>query len=371
MRHGSWALAAGAGLVGSCAIPNTLGLPCITHAHCDPGQHCGPDQVCVDGMPPMMEGTGPTFPTFPDGSGSTTGVTSGTTVVIDGTSSGDGTSASTTAQTTGSTGAACGEAVGSCDAVDVLFVVDNSGSMEDDNAQLIPAFGNVNELVGPLIAGPCTYRIGVTTTETAPDFQPAECQVRGAMSRAGAICADPFGDPEHPPWVSEADDISTLGCLLAVGTNYDTDEKQLETTIESLGPELQGPGGCNEGFLRPDAILVLVVVTDDPPFPDTPDDAWPLTDATVWRDAVVDAKGGNLESIVVIGIVPWDDTSCVCPWCCPGWGCMAPHDNAIEFVEAFGEQGVLASVCSDNYAPVFADTIETIDTTCALFDPPE
>ena len=105
-----------------------------------------------------------------------------------------------------------------------------------------------------------------------------------------------------------------------------------------------------------------MLVTDDPPFPDTPDDAWPLVDVTAWHDAIVEAKDGNEQAIVMIGVLPWgDDLSCVCPWCCPGWGCNAPHVNAIELVESFGEQGVLAGVCADDYSPVLAQTIETID----------
>lgn len=265
MRHDRWMLAAGAGLVLGCAIPNTLGLPCITHAHCDAGQHCGPDQVCIDGGPPMMDSgpsSGPPLPPPTVGPDSSTSSSGDATIGLDSGSTGTP-STSTSSTTDDTTGAACGQAIGSCDAVDVLFVVDNSGSMEDDNAQLIPAFSNVNELVGSLIEGPCTYRIGVTTTEVAPDFQPPECQVRGALSRAGAICSDPFGDPEHPPWISETDNVSTLGCLLAVGTNYDTDEKQLQTVIESIGPTNQGPGGCNEGFMREGVPLIVIVVTDE------------------------------------------------------------------------------------------------------------
>jgi len=248
-------------VLGSCTIPSTLGLPCVVHAHCDPNQHCGPDETCVPGPPPggMPGSTGEELPATGGATGTSTGGSS------EGPRPGSSTSTGAADSSGGdtSTGAACGEAVGSCEAVDVLFVIDNSGSMGDDNAQLIPAFSNINQLVGSLIDGPCTYRVGVTTTEVAPDFQPAECQQRGALSRAGAVCADPFGDPEHPPWISETDPISTLGCLLAVGTDYDTDEKQLQTIIESVGPSMQGPGGCNEGFMREGVPLIVILVTDE------------------------------------------------------------------------------------------------------------
>jgi hypothetical protein len=163
---------------------------------------------------------------------------------------------------------------------------------------------------------------------------------------------------------------AVFNCVGRVGTDGSGNELPLSATVQALQPELIGVGGCNEGFLRPDAVLVVVIVSDDPPFPGTPDDAWPLIDTSVMHQAIVEAKGGDETSVVMIGVVSWGDTSCVCPWCCPGFGCMAANDNAIELVESFGDQGVLASVCSNDYAPVLAETIETIDATCAGFVPP-
>ncbi|MEX1367346.1 MAG: vWA domain-containing protein [Nannocystaceae bacterium] len=257
-------LVTGTLLLGGCSVPDTQGLPCEHSDHCNAGQYCSPEQVCVVGSAPA--------PTATDTEAPDTGTSVGTGSAGDSTTApADTTAAATSRGTTdegtttitGTTGPGCGVAIGECEAVDVLFVVDNSGSMEDDNAQLIPAFANVDELVGNLVDGPCTYHLGVTTTEIAPDFQPARCQQRGALSRAGAIC-DPWADdPEHPPWVSETDSLNLLGCLLAVGTNYDTDEKQLQTVLEALGDVQQGPGGCNEGFMREGVPLIVVLITDE------------------------------------------------------------------------------------------------------------
>ncbi len=258
--HPWWMLLAGAVGMLSCRVPDTLGLVCGHNDHCDNGQYCSDEGVCAAGpRDPDSGGLPPPQPPPPMPPPPTGGGTTSADVTTDGTA--DSTSGAVDPGT--STGEACGLAVGSCDAVDVLFVVDNSGSMGDDNAQLIPAFANLQDLVGELIDGPCTYRIGVTTTEPAPDFQPGSCQVRGALSRAGAICADPFGDPEHPPWISEEDDVTTLGCLFAVGTNYTTNEQQFQTILDALGPELQGPGGCNEGFMREGVPLLIVLITDE------------------------------------------------------------------------------------------------------------
>lgn len=304
-------LAAGALALAGCSVPDTLGLPCEHHDHCNPGQHCGPEQTCVDGMPPLpTTSTGP-IDTDSDGGSSTTGSDGQTTAP------GDTTAASSGSDGGSTTGPACGRAIGECDAVDVLFVVDNSGSMDDENATLIPAFANVDELIGGLIDGPCTYHVGVTTTEVAPDFQPAACQQRGALSRAGAIC-DPWSDePEHPPWISETDSLNLLGCLLAVGSHYDTDEKQIETVLEALGPTQQGAGGCNEGFMREGVPLIVVLITDED---DDDDSADPLEspervgsagDPEDWWEALIALKDPAELGMVVLASV--DPGSCD-PW---------------------------------------------------------
>ncbi len=163
-----------------------------------------------------------------------------------------------------------------CDSLDVLFVIDNSGSMADDNAQVLypSLLSNYAEFVRRLTEGICSFHIGVTSTEASPDFQRQECQVRGALSRGGALGVTDLwpNDPDHPPWLSESDmsnddnpfsfDDSLLN-LLAVGEFYDDDEKQFETILTSIGPDLQGPGGCNEGFMREGVPLVIVLITDE------------------------------------------------------------------------------------------------------------
>lgn len=245
-------------MVVGCTVPSTLGLPCERNEHCDPGQFCAESQVCENGMPMDDGPSGPPTPPPPPPTAPTGGTDGGST---DG---GSTSSADSTGSSESTTGPACGTALGTCDDVDVLFVIDNSGSMLDDNATLIPAFGDADSLVGDIVDNLCTYHIGVTTTSIAPNFQPKECQQRGALSRAGALCEDPWpGTPGHPPWVDQDDALTTLGCLFGVGTNYDDDEKQFDTILAALGPELQGEGGCNEGFLREGVPLIVVLITDE------------------------------------------------------------------------------------------------------------
>lgn len=260
-----------------------------------------------------------------------------------------------------------------CHKADFLFVIDDSGSMAEHQQQLLDSFpGFIEAILGSLDQLDSVH-VGVVTSDAYAPNAPG-CQVLGALvtqtggeNSSEAVCTPFVGGQRY--FTDEDSLAAVFNCVGRVGTDGSGNEMPLTATVQALQPELTGVGGCNEGFLRPDAVLVVVIVSDDPPFPNTPDDAWPFIDTAWMHDALVAAKGGDETSIVMIGVVAYDDTACVCPWCCPGYGCMAENGNAIELVESFGDQGVLASVCAADYAPVLAETIETIDATCAGFVP--
>jgi hypothetical protein len=261
-----------------------------------------------------------------------------------------------------------------CHKADFLFVIDNSGSMAEHQQQLLDSFPGFIEAILGSLEQLDSVHVGVITSDAYSHNAPG-CQVLGALvtqtggeASSEAVCT-PFVGGQR--FFTDEDSLAAVfNCVGRVGTDGSGLELPLTATVQAVQPEIIALGGCNEGFLRPDAVLVVVIVSDDPPFPGNLDDAWPLVDTSVMHDALVQAKGGDENSIVMIGVVSWGDTSCVCPWCCPGFGCMAANANAIELVESFGDHGVLASVCAADYAPVLAETIETIDATCAGFVPP-
>jgi hypothetical protein len=60
--------------------------------------------------------------------------------------------------------------------------------------------------------------------------------------------------------------------------------------------EHQVPGGCNEGFLRPDAILVVTLISDE-------DDMYSEGDPDTWKQALLTAKADDEEAIVMLGLL--------------------------------------------------------------------
>ena len=163
-------------------------------------------------------------------------------------------------------------------------------------------------------------------------------------------------------FLTDADDIQTeFPCIGEVGTFGSGFEQPISALVEAVSDAKAQPGACNEGFIREDSILVVVVVTDDPPVSGFFDDAEPTLDTSGWAPAVLAAKNDNPEAVVVIGFIPWQDVSCV--------PLTAESPNLINFVDAFGEQGIKASVCEPDYGPVFQSTLDTIKTTCDNFVP--
>jgi hypothetical protein len=252
-----------------------------------------------------------------------------------------------------------------CAGIDFLFVIDNSGSMGIQQEQLLNSFDGFIGAIEDSLENVSSFHVGVVTSDAYTANAPG-CTALGDLvtqTQAGfgggptQLCT-PFADGYR--FATDADDLSDkFPCMAEVGTFGSPIEQPVSATIAALSPAKAEPGACNEGFLRDDAILVVVIVTDDPPFAFDMDDAHPDTDTSGWYDAIVAAKGGDPQALVVLGFVPWDDVSCN--------GAQSP--NLIEFVESFGEQGVLASICLPDYGPVFASTIETIETTCNDFVP--
>jgi len=258
-----------------------------------------------------------------------------------------------------------GEVDDGCQAIDFLFVIDNSSSMSGRQDQLLASFSGFIDSIEDSLSSVDSVHVGVITTDSY-DGNEQGCNGLGDLvtktwgSGSSHAACGPFVSGLR--FADERDSLDTaFPCMAKVGVNGSALERPVTATIAALGQEKAAPGACNEGFLRDDAILVVVMVTDDPPFAPDLDDAHPDTDTSGWFDAVVAAKGGDVDSIVMIGFVPMLPLGCT----------FAENTNLIDFVERFGDQGILANVCESDFAPVFTHTVDTIVSTCENFAPPQ
>ncbi len=129
------------------------------------------------------------------------------------------------------------------------------------------------------------------------------------------------------------------------------------------------PGACNEGFVRADSVLVVTVITDDYPNIYSTDDASTVGSPQQWHDAMVQAKSGFKNHIVMLGIINTADADCV-SGAGPG-PIVHPTERFVELVQMFDTRGFMGNICGPDYNTFFEEAASIIDTACDEFVPPE
>jgi len=283
-----------------------------------------------------------------------------------------------------------------CRKVDFLFIIDNSGSMADEQQSLIASFPGFISAIKDQLTDAQDYHIMVIDTdhwvfggcELICGLFGNTCPVAGLDYTCGTPpleCEDVLGaGVVHPRGlqsssqdcnfatgyrymdVSEPDLAATFACAAQVGTgSTDDPEKPMEAMVQAVAPN--GPAfECNNGFLRQDAILVVTFVTDE-------DDNFGDGSAgnpAGWKASLVAAKKGDEKALVVLGLFGDNDQpNPICPPLVDSSG-AEPSPRLREFVNSFGDQGVAGSICAPSYDSFFSEAVGLIDSTCDEFMPP-
>ena len=257
-----------------------------------------------------------------------------------------------------------------CPNVDVLFVIDNSGSMADQQQSLIASFGGFVKGMQDRLAGAKSYHVGIVSTDdyggnngcgTIGDLI---TQTSGPNS-SNAVCT-PFAGGGRYLTEAEPNLAAKFSCTAQIGVGGNDDERPARALMNALDPTRNAPGACNAGFSRKDSLLVLVVITDEDDVPDgcdgticmtygsggTPDD---------WSATVVQHKGGIAQNIVVLSLIGRKlDNPCG----------AVPASKMLGFTNNFGENGFIGDVCATNYDQFFLDALPIIDKACENYIPP-
>jgi len=234
----------------------------------------------------------------------TGGNVNGESTSTSGDGSGDpGTTTATTNPTTGDPGTTTGEVDPPVTAVDVLFVIDNSGSMAGHQSRLVAAMPAFLDGLSGL-----DLRIAVTTTDAANprcaaaqttpeggkfvlrschdavavgDFTFNSVDFSAACSEQCVIDPEDFivaptatavdPDPKPRKWIERtggtlnvAGDIDdVLACALPQGVSGCGFESPLESMYLALAQSELSDSATNYGFLRPEADLRIVFITDE------------------------------------------------------------------------------------------------------------
>ena len=246
-----------------------------------------------------------------------------------------------------------------CAKVDLLFVIDNSSSMKNEQDNLVASFPGFVDSMLQQLANTASYHVGVVSTDSYDhNDDPCDNVLGGLITRTGGTNSSkqtcgPYASGKR--FMSEADDLGArFACAAQVGTAGDSDEKPLEAAIRALGPVLNGPGECNDGFLRKDALLVLVIITDE-------EEEGSNGDPQSWYDSLTLIKGDIETNMVVLSLVGPENPACE--------GAAEVAHRIIEFTEKF-TYGTIGQICADSYNLFFSDAIAVISEACDNFTPP-
>lgn len=268
----------------------------------------------------------------------------------------------------GEHGSAEGSEEDGCRAVDFLFVIDDSASMDTAQSRLIESFPKFAEGILAALGSVESHHVGVITSD-AYAFNAPGCQTLGSLvTQTGGLHSSkadcgPFSEGHR--FMDEFDDLAPrFACAAKVGTEGDNEERMLESAIAAVSPALGAQGACNEGFIRDEAILVLVLVSneDDPGRCDGPGGFCDGSDGDPpdWYQAFADLKGGDADDVVVLSLVRG----------APGNACDeavgAEKDGAriMEFTDMFEGNGLVGDLCAEDFGEFFDDAIGLIDSVC-------
>lgn len=207
--------------------------------------------------------------------------------------------------------------------VDLLFMVDNSGSMAEEQGVLQAA---ARPLLDPLVQSGLDLHIGVVTSDTDDPTQSGKL-----VTALGQRWHAPAGGSGYLNWFQTA---------VNVGVNGSADERGLLATGAALTPPLST--GYNAGFLRPDSNLHVVFLSDE-------EDSSPMT-APSWLQSYTGLRPGGQVTMAHGIITP----SILCP---TGASAGTRYAHAIS-----NTGGLQESICALDYGPFMQDLADLLLT---------
>ena len=275
-----------------------------------------------------------------------------------GTSGASGTSGTNGSSSFGGTSGASGGVDAAppdeCKKMDIVFVVDNSGSMAQEQTNLkdnFPAFIKVINEYKTKSGQSLEYRVATTTSDDGKD--------KGAFTKGAGRGATAGCNPgPNRAWLERADgDVAGFfGCRAPGGTSGSSYERMLESGLLSVADRVKD--GTNGDFVREDALLAMVYITDEDEGGTENQPKRPVSAYPALYDAVKGGERGKWAAAVIAG-----ETNCSSP----GLGNAAEAKRMKEFVTSVGKNGVFASICVGNLTEGLTKALQTFDQACKDF----
>jgi hypothetical protein len=275
------------------------------------------------------------------------------------------------------TGIECTTCNQTCTAVDLLFIVDNSGSMADEQEALSEAFPDFANAILTALPEGVSLHVGVTSTEMAvAGSTVTECDEpdptsvtaayvtpevmntgrNGAQGRLYEANGLPFFEisTDAPP-----DEVAELEAWFTAAANIGENGSSTEMALAGAGWAFHPANDAvNAGFVRDeDAVLVLFFIQDER-------DQTPPAESTALIQNIVDAKTncGGMECVVGGGFVA---------------NCNGPSDYPAPIEVLFSQmaqppvrQELPSNVVAADYIPLLTEALaQVIVDTCGDIGP--
>ncbi len=246
---------------------------------------------------------------------------------------------------------------GGCRLVDAIIAVDNSSSMTEEIAALAgPVFDSFPQTLLDVNNGLDDFQLGVIDACN----NPAYLHNTGMSGACSFSTGTNFMVSNSPSLLDEYSCVTEFSLSGYMGqpdacTGENDDEQPANTAADVVSAP--AADAENTGFVREDAVLFIVAITDE--------DEQPLPGRTAQEivDRIVAAKG-DIANVVFLGIGG-------------GSECQGPYGGAIEAVTlreisntfAGANRGMFWDLCQGDLEGAFQAAIEIVDSACMDFTP--
>ena len=241
-----------------------------------------------------------------------------------------------------------------CERVDVILAVDNSSSMEEEIAALRgPVFDSFPDALLNVGNGLLDFHLAVIDGCNNPAAFHDTGQSGACGFSTGANYMTSASDQLAAEYacVTDLTETGYMGMPDAC-SGSDDDEAPGNTAADAVVDAL----GQNSGFLRDDAVLLVVAITDE--------DERPVPEQTTQQiaDKLIAAKG-TLNNVVFLGI--GGSQLCEGPY-----GTAIPATGLQQLAGFFegADRGLFWDLCDGDLTAAFQAAIEVVDTACVDFE---
>jgi hypothetical protein len=264
-----------------------------------------------------------------------------------------------------------GEEDTACKKMDLVFVIDDSGSMGQEQSNLktnFPKFLQVINKFTTKSGDAIDYRVAVTTTGVTASLQTSF----GAMSQTGADGKFVKTSAMSRPWLERTDaNITTLfQSIASVGTAGPSYEMPLEASRLALRERLLDN---NKGFLRDDALLGIVYLTDEE---DCSTTSRKITQSSTIGGHCMASQEATTKYVSFFDTLKQGRERWATAVIAGATSCTSSFGNAAEaprlksFVAEVGKTAVFSSICSGDLSGALTKALETFDAACQNFTAP-